>query len=455
MMPLVSILSIFRSIRPALLLQSQSANCQQSHQLATGNSMSPIKDFSLTYEAINEDITFSVGDTITGTVTFNLTEDTKVKSVLVKVKGDANVRWTEWKGNERRTYSAHRRYFKLKEYFVEENTQGTVFPKGIHQFNFRFQIPQGDLPSSFRGNHGHITYMLEAKISRSWRRPSKTQTEISFVSKTFPYEGQVMCSQSGSVTKDIGTFSKAEVQLSATANKKVCSPGDTLSVVAKITNSSSKNVKPKFKLVQTTVYHASGSRKIKEKILAKVVGDAIEPRSEKTVSCRLKIPADAIYSIHNCEILTVEYNLKAYVDISFDFDPEVVFPLAVVAPKLVAMHLSEVARPNPPEAVGAQSYSDFPPPTFPAGSHPLPAGPIANEYPAPRPPQPANVGSGSNSQWPQNLARCNFLATAPVPPLVQPPAITVPPQFQQGEEPPPYTTLYPPPPYDTPASGSS
>ncbi|XP_047447594.1 arrestin domain-containing protein 3-like [Mugil cephalus] len=319
--------------------------------------MSPIKDFSLTYEAINEDITFSVGDTITGTVTFNLTKDTKIKSVLVKVKGDANVRWTELNLTHKSTFTAHIRYFKLKEYLVAENTRGTVLPKGIHVFNYRIQIPREDLPSSFRDghpswNHGHITYMLEAKISRSWRRPSRTRKEISFVSKTFPYVGQVMCSQSGSVTKDIGTFSKAEVQLSATVNKTVCSPGDTLSVVVKIANSSSKNVKPKFKLVQTTVYHAGFYRKTKQKILAKVVGDTIKPRSEETVSYQLTVPPDAVYSIHNCEILTVEYNLKAYVDISFAFDPEVVFPLAIVPPNLVAMHLSEVARPYHPEPLG-------------------------------------------------------------------------------------------------------
>ena len=82
--------------------------------------MSPIKDLRVTYEALNEEGTFSAGDTVAGTVTFTLTKDTKVKSLWVKLKGDANVRWTERSGDDETTYSAHRRYFKVKRYVVDE-----------------------------------------------------------------------------------------------------------------------------------------------------------------------------------------------------------------------------------------------------------------------------------------------------------------------------------------------
>lgn len=82
--------------------------------------MSPIKELKVVYEALNEEGTFSAGDTIAGTVTFTLTKDTKVKSVWVKLKGDANVRWTEEHGEVWITYSAHKRYFKVKKDLVDE-----------------------------------------------------------------------------------------------------------------------------------------------------------------------------------------------------------------------------------------------------------------------------------------------------------------------------------------------
>lgn len=82
--------------------------------------MSPIKDLHLVYEYLNEDGTFSEGDTITGTVSFTLTEATKVKGLMVKAKGDVNVHWTHGSGDSEESYSAHERYFKVKEYLIAE-----------------------------------------------------------------------------------------------------------------------------------------------------------------------------------------------------------------------------------------------------------------------------------------------------------------------------------------------
>ncbi|XP_042344583.1 arrestin domain-containing protein 3-like [Plectropomus leopardus] len=156
--------------------------------------MSPIKNFNLVYESLNEDGTFSEGDTISGAVTFTLTKQTKVKGLMVKAKGDANVHWTEGSGEDETSYSAHKRYFKLKEYLVPKNANGTALPEGVHHFKFRFKIPQGDMPSSFRGAHGKIVYMLEAKMSRSWRWPTEIQTEFKFVSKSLSHPGHLMVS---------------------------------------------------------------------------------------------------------------------------------------------------------------------------------------------------------------------------------------------------------------------
>lgn len=86
--------------------------------------MSPIKDLKLICEALNKEGAFSEGDVVEGAVTFTLTKQTKVKSLLVKVKGDARVRWTEGSGDDESTYSDHRRYFKVKQYVVAENAKG-------------------------------------------------------------------------------------------------------------------------------------------------------------------------------------------------------------------------------------------------------------------------------------------------------------------------------------------
>lgn len=89
--------------------------------------MSPIKDLRVFYEALNKEGTFSEGDTVAGMVSFTLTEETKVKRLVVKIKGEARVHWSEGSGDRRRSHSDHRRYFKDKKYLVEENSHGEDF----------------------------------------------------------------------------------------------------------------------------------------------------------------------------------------------------------------------------------------------------------------------------------------------------------------------------------------
>lgn len=88
--------------------------------------MSPIKDFKLVYVAPNKENVFSGGDTVAGKVTFTLKEETKVKGVTVKVKGDARVHWTDGTGDRKRSHSDHRRYFKDKVVLVEEGETGPL-----------------------------------------------------------------------------------------------------------------------------------------------------------------------------------------------------------------------------------------------------------------------------------------------------------------------------------------
>ncbi|XP_054467183.1 arrestin domain-containing protein 3-like [Anoplopoma fimbria] len=403
--------------------------------------MSPIKDLNLVYEALNVEDTISPGDTIEGTVTFTLTKDTKVKSVSVKVKGDAHVHWSEGSGDNRRSYTSSRHYLKLKQPIIVKNEKGTELHKGVHHFKFRFTIPQGDMPSSFKGLHGRIVYMLEAKVSRSWRLPTSEQKMLKFVSKSSPQLGQVMCPQSGSVDKDMGMFSKGQVQMSATINTKVCSPGDTLSVVAKICNSSSKEMKPKFSLQQKTVYRASGRTNTSDQSLCKMVGETITQSSEETVSCQLSVPADVI-TLHNCEIISVEYYVMVYLDISFAIDPKVLLPVVIVPSGFSTLQPGEAMGPYPAGAFGAPSYSDFAPPAFPVGPYPVLAGSGPYGYPAPDPTQHANIPSGYDNPWPQQAAPYGFPTAAPSSAQYQAP--TAPPLFQQGNVPPSYTSLFSP-----------
>lgn len=77
--------------------------------------MPSVQSFSISYEALNEQGTFSEGDTLRGKVTLALTKQINVESMVIKVTGDASVRWSKSSGERSSTYSAEHRYFKMKQ----------------------------------------------------------------------------------------------------------------------------------------------------------------------------------------------------------------------------------------------------------------------------------------------------------------------------------------------------
>lgn len=88
--------------------------------------MPSVESLTVNYDFLNEQGTFSEGDIVTGNVTLTLAKDTKVQSLFVKLKGDANVRWSEKRGDKTKVYSADTRYFKLKQFLTPEVSDGKI-----------------------------------------------------------------------------------------------------------------------------------------------------------------------------------------------------------------------------------------------------------------------------------------------------------------------------------------
>ncbi|XP_030593645.1 arrestin domain-containing protein 3-like [Archocentrus centrarchus] len=357
--------------------------------------MPSIQSFTIAYDALNEFGTFSEGDAITGIVTLALSKETSVQSLFVKAKGDADVHWSERSGDRSHTCSAHRRYFKLKEFLIPESANETVLPQGTHVYRFSFQIPSGSMPSSFRGTYGKIVYKLEAKLSRSWRMNSSAEREIKFVSKAVPNLHSLMSPQVGSTNKEMSFFSKGHVQMDVTVDRRAYAPGETMVITANIDNSSSSDMTPKFSFIWDVVYRANGRTKHENTVCQKVAGNCIKSKTKKEIRCEMKIPVDHILTVQNCDILSVEHHLKVYLDIIFAFDPEVLCPVVILPPGLAPGYQSNKnLGPYPTGAIGGPSNSDFPPPAMSMGPYPPHSGsyeyPGVQSYSAPPPAYPNN-----------------------------------------------------------------
>lgn len=78
-----------------------------------------VKSFSVGYNPINESNIFTSGDCITGQITFELAKDCKIDALCVKLKGKAEVTWSENNGKSTRTYHSKEKYFSLKQVIIE------------------------------------------------------------------------------------------------------------------------------------------------------------------------------------------------------------------------------------------------------------------------------------------------------------------------------------------------
>lgn len=86
--------------------------------------------------------------------------------------------------------------------------------------------------------------------------------------------------------------------------------GDTLFITGTVCYTASEDTKVKFSLQQKIVYRAFASTKLSHVSLCKMVGETIKANSEETFSCQMKIPEDAVNTVHNCDIIFVDYYIK-------------------------------------------------------------------------------------------------------------------------------------------------
>ncbi|XP_052413310.1 arrestin domain-containing protein 3-like isoform X2 [Carassius gibelio] len=335
-----------------------------------------IKLLSLQYNQINESDTFSSGDIVEGRVVLEVIKEIKVKSFFVKLTGDAHVSWTEGSGDDETSYSDHERYFKLKQYFIQESSKkdGPVISPGCHVFPFRFQLPQQDMPPSFKGMHGWVKYVLTVKLSRPWKSTSAAQTELNFVLRNYGTNDHLLQPQSGTEDKKIKLFGSGKMSLAVKAEKTGYMQGETIRVFVDIDNSSSRNVRLKYSLKQLQTFIADKSTNRGFKYIVKETRDRIPSGEKSKFIVDIKLPHDLTVTFENCRILKVQYELKVYLDVSFASDPEVKFPVVILP-----------AGQQCPPWQGPGGFQPYPPPQpnlvpYPGELPPPPAGLYHNLY---------------------------------------------------------------------------
>ncbi|XP_016418762.1 arrestin domain-containing protein 3-like isoform X1 [Sinocyclocheilus rhinocerous] len=309
-----------------------------------------VKNISVTYNPINQSNTFTSGDFISGQVILEVAKDTQMQSLSVKIKGKAEVCWSEHYGKTTVVYSDKEKYYSVERFFVREDKNNgnemlkdpsgqpysSVVATGRHVYPFTFQLPQQHFPPTFKCSVGKVVYTLETKLSRSMRVSSKDKAEFHYVPRSDESNPELMAPQYGTKDKQMKLFNPGSVSMNINTEKMGYHLGEGLKVLAEVQNNSSRAIKPKYCLYEKYSFFAKGKRKLHTHDLLKEEGEPIEPNSKKTVTKVLSIPPSLTISILNCRVLKVEYRLKVYLDVPYASDPEIKFPVVILPPQTVS-----------------------------------------------------------------------------------------------------------------------
>ncbi|XP_071755888.2 arrestin domain-containing protein 3-like [Centroberyx gerrardi] len=338
-----------------------------------------VKSFSVGYNPINKSNTFTSGDYLTGTITVELAKDCKIDSLCVKLKGKAEVKWTETHNKTTVVYHAKEKYFSIKQFIIQDSQGNSNVGPGCHVYPFTFQIPAQDMPSSFNGTWGKILYTLQANLSRSMRIDSKAKAQFTFVSNTnLNSSPGLMTPQHGNKDQKMKLFTSGTVAMDVNIDRMGFYQGEGIKVVAAIQNRSSREIKPKYCIYSKQSFFARGKRRVNTKDILKEAGEPIPPSASQTVTRIITIPPAACVSIVNCNIIKAEYRLRVYLDVKYASDPEIKFPIVV----LPAFQAADVEQPpaNPGFGFGAFGNPDQP------GWTSFPQNPTASTGPSAPPP---------------------------------------------------------------------
>ncbi|XP_038560472.1 arrestin domain-containing protein 3-like [Micropterus salmoides] len=297
-----------------------------------------VKHLSVEYSKVNERGTFSPGDIISGRVTVMTSKETKVQCFLVKAKGKAKVTWCEQEGQATGVHSDKKKYFNFEHIILQDKNKrdgSEMIGPGRNVYPFAFVIPKTDMPSSYEGRWGKITYSLRAKLTQSIWLVHKTKTEFPFLSKSeFPFASKsemiIIGLKEQQYATRISFYGSEKITMNVTSEKMGVKQGEAMGVSVEVFNDSARTVTPKFWLCEKQTFAAQSKRIVHTNDILFGTGDSVPAATSRTITNVLRVPLQLPPTFFNCCMMKLEYRLKVTLDVPLAKDLEIKLPLVIL-----------------------------------------------------------------------------------------------------------------------------
>ncbi|GAB1607018.1 arrestin domain-containing protein 1-like [Argonauta hians] len=214
-----------------------------------------LKNFTINLEHdIDEHYQYQPGEILRGSIQFSLSCPTLLRTILISVLGEGRVCWED----KFQSNNASEIYMDASKMILDmKNTEPLSLKAGPHDFPFDYQLPN-NLPSSFIGKYGNVTYVLKAIVSGDHIGETQVTSEPFLIVRPLPLSTEhlkpVHLTQQRKAWKGC-TFGK--IAIDVTLKKSGLVPGEDLLIDADITNRSPKVIRAvQAALLMNSTYHA-------------------------------------------------------------------------------------------------------------------------------------------------------------------------------------------------------
>ena len=304
--------------------------------------MGNVEKFEINLEHdIDEQYQYEPGEMIRGHVSLVLTEPIKVKTITIQIKGEATVSWEDENAKNVTPYRADETYIAITHSLLTTKSGESVhLETGKHSFPVEYILPQ-NLPSSFIGKFGSITYVVKATLKEA----KKFGLSTMITSEPFLVLRRLDLSREPTLLKlkvvraekrlwgALAFCLSGRVSSSLTVNKTGHLPGEDIFMDAEITNSSPRIVKAvQASIVMHSTFHAKTRSRHNTQIVNKKRDEWEmsygEGRRWKNV--RLTIPPYIPESrLDGCDIIDISYELVFKIEVSGGNEMKMVVPITV------------------------------------------------------------------------------------------------------------------------------
>ncbi len=302
--------------------------------------MASIQKFEIHLEHdIDEQYQYEPGEVLRGKVILQNKEAIDMKAITIQIKGEASVSWDDELGRDDRPFRADETYVAESMDLVNAGDSSIKLEKGEYTYPLEYQLPD-NLPSSFIGKFGSITYVVKATLREDKRFGlSTTITSEPFLvlrRLDIAKDQKLMMKRTEKMEERFyGTFICMTGMISAeiSVNKTGHLPGEDMLLDAEVINGSPRTATSvQAALIMHSSFHAKNQMRRNTQIVNKKrdeyemsYGDG---RRWKKV--RLTIPPYIPESrLDGCDIIDISYELEYKIEISKKKEMRISIPITV------------------------------------------------------------------------------------------------------------------------------